>query len=213
MNTRISKLSSLKKIVGVGAIAATFALSAGTLAPQSASAATGISGCFAYKGVAYRNVSTQLEYMTTTGDWAALDDSISVTNSRGCYHYSVWGSWTRLNIRVVAAAAVPGWRGFFWGYSPYYAQTGNASYSIGTGALSFLSLAGLPAAPRSSSLTSSWLDGMTSGGECDTSSAMLVACYMDQHGMVGNTVVQYRDFDGDGYRDNIDLWPNDSSHH
>ena len=213
MNARISKLSSLKKIAGIAAIAAAFALSTGTLAPQSASAATGFSGCFTYKGVSYRNVSTQLEYMTTSGGWIALDDSISATDSRGCYHYSVWGSWTRLNLRVVAAATVPGWRGLFWGYSPHYAPGDNATYYIGTGALNFLSLAGLPAAPRSTSLTSSWLDEMVAGRGCDTSSAMEVACYMDEHGMVGNTVVQYRDFDGAGYRDNIDLWPNDSSHH
>jgi hypothetical protein len=210
--TRFPGLKSLKKVATAVAAIAAISISTGALAPAPASAATGVAGCFNYNGVAYTNVVTQLESYTSSG-WQALPETVSHTDSNGCYSYWVSGGWAQLNLRVVAAAWAPALRGFLWGYSPSYATPGTGSVNVGNGSLGYIPAGSLPAPKKK--LTSSWLDEMVAARTCDGtgSSAMQVACYMDEHGMVGNVIVQYVDSDGDGYLDTQDKYDHNSSRH
>jgi hypothetical protein len=185
------------------------------LGASSASAASRISGCFSYAGIRYQNLSTNVLYQTTDGGWRFLAGSVARTDSNGCIAYNISGRPRDWHLRIRATGAVPNWRGMFDGLTPYFGGGDGRSYQLGEGRLSFYYLpATAQTPPDSNDLTSSWLDGMSSGGNgggCSSSGAMLVACYMDAHGMHGNVVVNDRDTDGDGWFDWQDNRPQDPS--
>lgn len=205
--TRLPALKSLKKIATVAAALAAISISTGALAPAPASAASSLSGCFNYNGTRYQNLSTDLEYRTSSGGWAYLTGTRYVTGSDGCVHYTVSGSYRSLMLRIVATGSVPAWRGVFRGYSPYYSFTGKGASNLGEGKLGFYFLPATPAASEWGVDTSAWLNEITGSTSCNSSSAMQVACYMDQHGLHGNVIVQSRDYDGDGWFDSQDNYP------
>jgi hypothetical protein len=67
--------------------------------------------------------------------------------------------------------------------------------------------------PRATTLQDEWLADMTARGSCNSSPAAQVACYMDNHGLVGNVVTRNRDSDGDGTIDGYDNYPNNLYYH
>jgi len=193
-------------MAAVAATAAVVALGA----PTPASAASRISGCFAYGGSRYSGLSTSVEFQLKNGGWAFLAAGRNVTGRNGCASYNISGRARTYHLRIAARASVPQWRGFFVGATPLYAPWDERSWYLGEGRLSFYVLPPVvPTAPEWGGLTGTWLDEMTGGAgpSCSSSSAMLVACYMDQHGMHGNVVVIPRDSDGDGWLDSQDKYP------
>jgi hypothetical protein len=184
---------------------------ASAFAPASASAASQLSGCFAYRGTPISGLSTNLEYLTTSNTWRWLG-AVGHTNAYGCVSYSIWSPmWRTYFIRIRATGVVPAWRAVVSGSTPYYAGGDRRSYRLGTGSLSLSLLpATVPDPPSYSGLTAGWLDemsGSNGSGNCDSSTAMQVACYMDAHGLHGNVVVN--DADGDGVLDDNDNYPQD----
>lgn len=208
---------SVRKVAFAVLMTAGLASAAGVLLPAQASAASRIRGCFVYNGVRYAGLSTSVEYQTTANRWAYLKSSGGHTLSDGCVAYNITGSYRRWHLRIKATAVVPQWRGFFLGSTPYYAPGDGSSYNLGQGVLRLWILPpAAPTAPPAASYgnvdTSQWLNDMSGGGgggSCSSSTAMQVACYMDQHGMHGNVVVLPRDFDGDGRLDDVDPYPQD----
>lgn len=181
---------------------------------QPAQAAGAIYSCFSYGGQRYQNLSTFLEYLGTDGRWYAAEGTASYTRANGCITYHFTPSWQQYMFRVHAVALVPQWRGVFNGISPHYGPSGSQQYDVGEARLAFYTLpSNYQDPPVSRTLTDDWLDDMTSStytSTCSSSSAASVACYMDSHNLVGNVVVPYRDFDGDGVIDIKDNFPNDS---
>jgi hypothetical protein len=192
----------------------TLTVAGGALAPAQASAASRISACFDYAGTRYEGLSTNVEYMTTGGGWAYLPGTRGYTESNGCVAYRVSGRHRSWYLRIKATASVPLWRGIFSGPTPHYGPAGRGKYYLGEGRLRFFTLpAAAPTAPSFGGVdTSQWLNDMTGGSngpDCSSSTSMMVACYMDRHGLHGNVVVPIRDYDHDGWTDDRDNYPRD----
>jgi hypothetical protein len=171
----------------------------------SASAAAVVSGCFTYQGTGVQGLTTALEYQTRTG-WAFLGAE-STTHMNGCVRYTIRGTWRNLNVRIRAAALLRDGQTIAWASSPTYGRAGYGSYGLGTRALTFYRIPGQDLW----NVTGTWLAEMDHPN-CSSSSAMQVACYMDDHGMVGN-LVSFPDTDRDGTWDLADNWPDDARYH
>ena len=168
--------------------------------PRAHAAAAGVTGCFGYAGVNYNNLATTLQYYHfADGTWRTLPLTPVYTSGFGCVRWTIYGSWTSYKrIRIYATGLVAGGRGIFVGASPYYAPGGTRRYLLGTGQLAFIPFpTSVPPAPQTQdpNITRSWLDQVSGGANCATLTdpALQVACYMDQHGLVGNTVVLHCD--------------------
>jgi hypothetical protein len=199
---------------------ATAFVGVGVLSPASALGARRISGCFAYNGVRYSGLSTNVEYQTISGGWRYLSQSAGHTLSDGCVAYNITGRYRNWHLRIKATAVVPQWRAVFIGSTPFYGRYGSGSYNLGQGRLSLLIIpAAAPSAPTTAPgaiNTNEWLNDMTgspAANNCSSSAspAMQVACYMDQHGLHGNVVTQPRDQDNDGVYDDQDHYPMNAS--
>lgn len=193
-------------VSAVGAAVLTIAV-AGALAAAPASAASGVSACFAYNGVRYQGLSTNLEY-AESGYWHFFGGTLGTTLSEGCVSYSIPSRYRRVQLRIKADASVPEWRGMFVGYSPTYAPKGRRSWYLGESQMGFYYLPStVPNASEWGVDTNAWLNEITGSVNCSSSTAMQVACYMDEHNMHGNIVVLPKDSDGDGWLDTQDDYP------
>jgi len=224
---QISRLSrSLRKLTCAIAMSAAFTATAGALAATPASAAGRLTGCFSYAGVRYSGLSTAIEYQTRSGGWRLLAVGQKPTNSRGCDTWNVQGAARGWILRIRAVGLVPRWHGLFQGFTFHDAPAGNDAYILGGGALRFFPLpTEAPSTPPQLSsggnpdnwgdLTNTWLNEMTENGRnCSATPAMMVACYMDDHGMHGDVIVPSPpDSDGDGIYDEFDRYPHDLTRH
>lgn len=191
-----------------GLAAAVAALAFAAMPASPAHAAAAVSGCFAYAGTAISGLSTNLEYQTTSGAWRWLG-GVGATNRAGCVAYTIRGTWQRYRVRIKATGVVTSWNAVLDGATPYYAGGDARSYRLGSGRLRSTSIPRTaPAASAWGVDTAGWLNEMDNAcTRPNLSPAMLVACYMDQHGLHGNVVVLDRD--GDGVEDQYDAYPND----
>lgn len=168
------------------AIAAS-ALSVGVIGPAQASAAsrvTGyaaasrITGCFNYNGVAVSRLYALAEvYSFDSRQWKAVPGgALGLTNSNGCVAFNIAPGWQRTYMRISAIGYVPSWNLIVTGTTPSYGPADGRGWYLGNA-----SMAGYraPAPVRSGSLTGSWLDGMT-GSSSGPSSAMRLASWIDR---------------------------------
>lgn len=202
---------SPRQAVTALALTAALAAGAGAVAPSPAAAASSITACFSYGSTPIRNLSTNVDYLTRGGRWAWLG-APARTDARGCIRYRMTGAHRRYTLRVRASGVMPQWRGMLDGVSPWAGHGGNHAAYLGRRGLRFSPLpAAAPPAPRFGGVdTGAWLDGMSSGSAgsgCSSSTGMMVACYMDQHGLHGNVI--FFDYDGDGVQDAYDSYPRD----
>jgi hypothetical protein len=204
---RRTRRTLARVLTALAAVALPLALSM----PGNAAAAVGISGCFSANGTMITGLSTDVQYLTVSQTWRALPGSRGSTDARGCVSYTIQGDARRYALRIHAAGVVPAWSAMVDGATPNYGRPGAGRYALGTSGMrvSYLSTS-MTAAPGFGVDTSAWLNDMTDGGACSNnpSSAMLVACYMDRHGMHGNAVVL--DYDHDGVEDAQDRYPRDA---
>ena len=200
---------SMKRFIPVfitGVLVAVFLMSTA----GQASAATQVAGCFGYAGVNYNGLGVRLEYLASDGKFYPLQSSPTVyTSGNGCAAFDLYGSWTALNVHLVAFGWVPNWRGFFLGTSPQYATPGNGPVSVGTGQLSFYLL---PHRAPDPPVNDPWT--MKLGPtNCNVNAAMAAACSNDANGIHGNVVVVPRDSDGDNVDDRFDNYPGNKYRH
>ena len=199
LRTRWGALGALTLTLLIG-FAVAIPVSQASAQPRAHAAAARVTGCFGYNGTNYNNLATTLQYYHfATRTWTTLPLTPVYTSGYGCVRWNIYGSWTRFKrIRIKATGLVAGSSGVFQGFSPYYAPSGTGRYLLGTGQLAFIPFpTSVPPVPQTQdpNITRSWLDQITGGANCGTLTdpALQVACYMDQHGLVGNTVVLHCD--------------------
>ena len=169
-----------------------------------ASAADSVTGCFTYQGAGVPGLTTALEYHTANG-WQFLG-AVSATRANGCIKYTLSGWWRNASVRIRAASQLSDGQTVA-SAATKYASPGSGSYALGTAALGFYRVPGQDVW----NVTGTWLSDMAHPN-CSSSSAMLVVCYMDAHGMVGNPIA-FPDSDRDGVWDLADRWPENRNYH
>jgi hypothetical protein len=185
MITTRTALRSTKKLAALLAISAGLVAGGGALSPSDAAAASYARACYTARGVAIRNLTTTIQYYS--GGWRDFR-APGKTDSNGCVSYTFSGSLRRYPVRVYAIGLIYSWNVAVDGFSYHYAPAGNGRYRLGTRYLTVYNLA------TPSPITNA----------CSTSAAMMLACWADQRGITGDTVVPNVDHDGDGYFANWD---------
>ncbi len=176
-----------------------------TILPGRASAANSLFACFTLGGRAIPVSLAGLEATNSAGNWVTLD-SVKLTQTNGCVSYSLWGTYTRYNLRVVVAGVTPDQTGLVLGVSRYYAPGAyGGSYNLGLSETTVVR----------GSLTSSWLSEMGNGS---ASPAGMVAAFSDRLGasLNGSVLCPHSgpsDYDCDGVSDIHDLYPRDFRWH
>jgi hypothetical protein len=98
---------------------------------ETASAANSLYACFTLGGRAIPVSLAELEATNRAGNWVPID-SVKLTQANGCVSYSLWGTYTRYNLRVVVAGVTPDATGLVLGVSRYYAPGAyGGSYNLG----------------------------------------------------------------------------------
>jgi hypothetical protein len=166
-------------------------------------------GCFSYQSgdqrISISNLAATAQYWTGHR-WRNVGVAAQ-TSPLGCVNYTIHGWLRRRYVRVWAGGMMPQWQGLVYGASDY-AKPGRRG-AVVFAELRFLSLADQPAPAQGVNgdwQTGDWLSQMTGGGSCPSyaDAALLMACYMDRHGLVGNTVVLDLDHDGHYQPDDVD---------
>lgn len=97
----------------------------------SAAAASSLFSCFTLGGRPIPVSLAGLEATNSAGRWVAIS-SVKLTASNGCVSYSLYGAYTRYNLRVVVAGVTPDQTGLVLGVSRYYAPGAyRGSYNLG----------------------------------------------------------------------------------
>src|SRR4051812_4655354 len=86
----------------------------------NAAAASSLFSCFTLDGRPIPVSLAGLEATNSAGRWVAIS-SVKLTASNGCVSYTLYGAYTRYNLRVVVAGVTPDQTGLVIGVSRYYA--------------------------------------------------------------------------------------------
>jgi hypothetical protein len=191
------------------AAVATLLVAAGGIGPAHASAARSVSGCFGAGNVSVSGLFTQVEYLSVSGRWIPVNGSLAHTDGYGCVRYNIAPRLQGARLTIASAGIVPSWSALVWGQTPLMSRAGTGVAFLGWTSLRWAHL-------EDQSLTGSWLNSMDQAKPtslCASSGAAAVACYMDQHNMVANSVVVPKDEDGDHVYDAQDNHPGDPFRH
>ena len=161
----------------------------------TASAASSLYSCFTLGGRPIPVSLAGLEATNRAGNWVAIS-SVKLTASNGCVSYSLYGAYTRYNLRVVVAGVTPDRTGLVVGVSRYYAPGAyGGSYSLGRWETTVV---------RGSRATAL--------GSGSLSPAAAVAAFSDRLGasLNGSVLCPHSgplDSDCDGVNDTVDTYP------
>ncbi len=186
-------------------VLATIVVGGGAVA-QPASAANSLFACFTLQGYAIPVSLAGLEATNRYGQWVPIS-SAKLTQSNGCVYYSLWGNYTRYNLRVVVAGVTPDQQGLILGATRYYAPGAyNGRYDLRTWETTVVR----------GSQALDWVDQMGNGSS-GPSAASLVAAFSDQLGPSrrGSVLCPHsaaNDIDCDGVSDTRDHYPNNFLH-
>jgi hypothetical protein len=174
---------------------------------EGASAANSLFACFSMGNQAIPVSLAGLQATNRYGNWVNVA-SVKLTQSNGCVNYSLWGAYTRYNLRVITAGVTPDGQGLVIGVSRYYAPGAYAGrYNLGTWRATVLY----------GSLTDSWINEMGNGGS-NPSPAAMVAAFSDRLGpsLNGSVLCPHsaaNDSDCDGVPDTRDIYPHNFRWH
>jgi hypothetical protein len=136
-----------------------------------------------------------LEATNSAGRWVTIA-SVKLTTSNGCVYYSLYGAYTRYNLRVVVAGVTPDQTGLVVGVSRYYAPGAyGGSYNLGRWEATVV---------RGSRATAA--------GSASLSPAAAVAAFSDRLGasLNGSVLCPHSgplDSECDGVSDTVDAYP------
>ena len=157
--------ASIKYLL-VLAVAAS-ALSVGVIAPTQASAASritgysaasSITGCFNYRGVAVTGLYALVQVNYTDGTWRAVPGGgVGLTNSNGCIRFNIAAGWQRTFMKISAIGYVRPWNLIVTGTTPNYGPKDNGSWHLGNASMWGFRA---PAATSYEFRTGDWLDAM-----------------------------------------------------
>jgi hypothetical protein len=181
-------------------------LACGVLA-GGASAANSLFACFTMGNQTIPVSLAGLQATDRYGNWVNIA-SVKLTQANGCVNYTLWGTYTRYNLRVVTAGVTPDGQGLVIGVSRYYAPGAyGGRYNLGTWRATVIY--GSP--------TGSWIKDMSNGGSSPSPAAM-VAAFSDRLGpsLNGSVLCPHsaaNDSDCDGVPDSQDLYPHNFRWH
>jgi len=172
-----------------------------TINAGRASAANSLFACFTLGGRPIPVSLAGLEATNSVGNWVPIEP-VKLTQANGCVSYSLWGTYTRYNLRVVVAGVTPDQTGIVLGVSRYYAPGAyGGSYNLGQWETTVVR----------GRLTDSWISAMDNGSS-GPSPAALVAAFSDRLGpsLNGSVLCPHSgpsDYDCDGVPDTQDSDP------
>lgn len=120
-----------RTVLRSGALCALILVAVCGVQAGTASAANSLSSCFTLGGRAIPVSLAGLQATTGAGRWVTIS-SVKLTGANGCVSYSLWGAYTRYNLRAIVAGVTPDQAGLVIGVSRYYAPGAyRGSYNLG----------------------------------------------------------------------------------